>query len=298
MDLSVVIPTRDRRERLLETLDALDQQELRGTAAEIVVVDDGSSDGTFQAVQDRKPGLPVRVLRQQRLGASAARNMAIKSARGAVILLLGDDTSPAQRDLVASHLELHRSNPDPHYAVLGRIEWAVHIKRTTFIRWLDSEGFQFPYQRMGAGPVDIASHLYSSHTSAKRATLLDVGGFDVRLPFLGEDTELGIRLGHQGVWLDYHPELLVHHDHPQTLQAVVRRMGVAGEAARFIHERWPEDAPEAMLRPQRRWLAYRLAAPAASALLPAPLPRRVRERAWTAILISAYARGYKGKPER
>jgi glycogen synthase len=294
--LSVVIPTRDRLQRLLRTLDALDDQELDGTSAEIVVADDGSSDGTPAAVDGRRGTIPTRVLRQQRSGASSARNAAIQAARGSLILLLGDDTPPAHRDLLAAHIALHRENADPAYAVLGRIDWGPQVERTPFVRWLDREGFQFPYQRLRPGTVDMASHFYSSHASAKRATLLDVGGFDAGLPFLGEDTELGIRLARRGVSLDYHPELLVHHDHPQTVSAFARRMELAGEAAKVIRERWPADAPQEMLRPQRRWRAYRLMAAAAGPVLRVPLPRPARERIWTAILIGAYARGYARKP--
>jgi glycosyltransferase involved in cell wall biosynthesis len=189
LDLSVVIPTRNRRARLLSTLAALDAQALEGDRAEIIVVDDGSDDGTAAAVSIRSSTLPTRVLTGPRSGASAARNRGIAAATGSAIALLGDDTAPADRGLLAGHIALHRSESDPLYAVLGRIAWAPAIE-TPFMRWTETAGFHVSFDRIRPGIVPTAVYLYSSHTSIKRSTLLDVGGFDESFPF-GEDTELG-----------------------------------------------------------------------------------------------------------
>src|SRR3954453_7918308 len=292
MDLSIVIPTRDRRERLLATLAALDRQQLDGVHAEVLVVDNGSSDGTAEALRSRAAALPVTVLDEQREGASFARNRALHEARAPVVVLLGDDMVPEGDDLLSGHAALHRAHPEPAYGVLGQVRWAEPVD--PFMRWLETAGFQFSFDHIAAGRVDPAAYLYSSHASLKTQTLRDAGGFDgERFPYLMEDTELGIRLRRRGFLLDYRPELVVRHHHPQTLDGFAARMEVIGAAARRLRERYPEEAPEQITAPLGKAPLYAPAAVVGRALLSAGVRGRLRERAWTAVLMAAYVRGWR-----
>lgn len=291
MRLSVIIPTRDRRERLLATLDALDRQRLPGgVEAEVVVCDNGSRDGTALALARRRRGtLPVTVLARPDGGASHARNAALRAARGEIVLLLGDDMVPAGDELLAAHAALHDARPEEGYAVLGRIAWA---EADDFMRWTERAGLQFSFDRLAAGPVDPARYLYSSHASLKRP-LLCAEPFDERFPFLGEDIELGIRLARRGVELDYRPELLVHHHHRQDVDAFAGRMRAIGAAARRLRAVHPADAPAELTGPSAKWALYPVAAPVGRALLRAGARGRLRDKAWTAIVMRAYARGWR-----
>ena len=292
MDLSILIPTRDRRERLLATLDALDRQWLDGAQAEVVVVDNGSSDGTAEALGERSGTLPATVLSEPREGASFARNRALEHARAPVVLLLGDDMVPAGDGLLAGHIALHRAHPEPAYGVLGQVRWAEPVD--PFMRWLEAAGFQFSFDHIAAGPVDPAAFLYSSHTSLKADALRDAGGFDgERFPYLMEDTELGIRLRRRGLRMDYRPELLMHHHHPQTLDGYARRMEAIGAAARRLRELYPGEAPEQITAPGFKGPLYAPAAVVGRALLAAGARGRLRERAWGAILMACYVRGWR-----
>ena len=291
MDLSIVIPTRDRRERLLATLDALDRQRLDGARVEVVVADNGSSDGTPEALRARRGALPVTALSEPREGASFARNRALDHARAPVVLLLGDDMVPAGDGLLAGHVALHREHAEPGFAVLGQVRWAEPVD--PFMRWLETAGFQFSFDHIAAGPVDPAAFLYSSHASLSTRALRDAGGFDgERFPYLMEDTELGIRLRRRSLRLEYHPELVVRHHHPQTLDGYARRMEAIGAAARRLRERYPDEAPAQITAPGRKGKIYGPAALAGRALLAAGARGRLRERAWGAILMAAYTRGW------
>jgi glycosyltransferase involved in cell wall biosynthesis len=292
MMVSVVIPTRDRRDRLLATLDALDAQRLSaGVEAEVVVCDNGSRDGTAIAVASRRRGaLPVTLVSRAEGGASHARNAALEVACGDVALLLGDDMVPARDDLLDAHARLHGERPEDGYAVLGRIAWA---RPTDFMRWTERAGLQFSFDDLQPGPVDPARYLYSSHASLKLAVLRDAG-FDERFPFLGEDIELGIRLSRQGLILDYRPDLLVHHHHQQDVEGFAGRMEAIGAASRRLCEVHPRDAPAELTRPNAKWALYPFAAPVGRALLRAGARGRTRDRAWTAIVMRAYARGWRG----
>jgi glycosyltransferase involved in cell wall biosynthesis len=292
MDISILIPTRNRRDRLLATLDALDRQRLDGAQAELVVVDNGSRDGTLDVLKERRGKLPLMGMDEPRKGASFARNRALPLVRGPVVLLLGDDMIPQDDGLIAGHLALHREHPEPGYGVLGQVRWAEPVD--PFMRWLEEAGFQFSFDRIQAGPVDPAAYLYSSHASFKTQTLRDAGGFDAeRFPYVMEGTELGIRLRRRGFQLEYRPELQVRHHHPQTLRGFARRMRVNGAAARRLRALYPEEAPEQVREPGTKGPLYAPAAIAGRLLLAAGARGRLRERAWTAVLMAAYARGWR-----
>jgi GT2 family glycosyltransferase len=296
MDISILIPTRNRRDRLLATLDALDRQRLDGARAELVVVDNGSRDGTLDVLKERRGKLQLMGMEESRKGASFARNRALPLVRAPVVLLLADDMVPQDDGLIAGHLALHREHPEPGYGVLGQVRWAEPVD--PFQRWLEEAGFRFSFDHIEAGSVDPAAYLYSSHASLKTETLREVGGFDAeRFPYLMEDTELGIRLRRRGFQLDYRPELLVRHHHPQTPRGFARRMRVNGAAARRLHALYPEEAPEQLSEPGAKGPLYAPAAIAARLLLAAGARGRLRERAWKAVLTAAYARGWRSARE-
>ncbi|HRA34628.1 MAG TPA: glycosyltransferase [Acidimicrobiales bacterium] len=105
--VSVVVPAYDAGHRLIEALDSVAAQDPVGPL-EVVVVDDGSTDGSITAARDRHPDLVV--LHQERLGPAAARNAGIARARGDFVALLdSDDRWPSHKlRIQVDHL---RRNP-------------------------------------------------------------------------------------------------------------------------------------------------------------------------------------------
>jgi hypothetical protein len=86
---------------------------------------------------------------------------------------------------------------------------------------------------------------------------------------------------------------VVRHHHPQTLDGFARRMEAIGAAARRLRERYPEEAPEQITAPGNKAPLYAPAAVVGRALLSAGVRGRLRERAWTAVLMAAYVRGWR-----
>ncbi|MBI3998716.1 MAG: glycosyltransferase family 2 protein, partial [Armatimonadetes bacterium] len=121
-DLSVVIPTLNRREVLKRVLDALAHQTYPADRYEVVVVDDGSTDGTQDVVEAAgRTGPPaVRYVRQTpgKRGPASANNLGIKAAQGEWILFLNDDVV-ADPHLVEEHVRFHRAYGD--IIVQGRV---------------------------------------------------------------------------------------------------------------------------------------------------------------------------------
>src|SRR5262249_40164696 len=87
---TVVIATHNRRELLARSLAALAEQTVPPASLDVVVVDDGSADGTSEWLGTLRPPFTLRSFRQTNQGPAAARNRGIEAARGAVILFLDD----------------------------------------------------------------------------------------------------------------------------------------------------------------------------------------------------------------
>ncbi|MFJ3493762.1 glycosyltransferase family 2 protein [Streptomyces sp. NPDC086091] len=105
-DLSVVIPTRDKAASLRLVLACLARQDL-ARPWEIVVVDDGCSDGTPALLAQAAGRLPLRTVPGPCAGRAAARNTGAAAARGPVLLFLDDDIllpPPALAAHAAAHL--------------------------------------------------------------------------------------------------------------------------------------------------------------------------------------------------
>jgi glycosyltransferase involved in cell wall biosynthesis len=299
--VSVVIPTKDRSDALARTLAALESQVV-SDELEAIIVDNGSSDGTVAMVSElaARSKLPIELIEHREGGPAAARNTGAAASGGEILLLLGDDTEPADEGLVEAHAALHATNPQDSYAVLGRISWSPRSPVTPYMHWLENGGPQFHFAGLAPGPVDAASYFYSSHVSLKRSIFERLGGFNVRFPSAAvEDTELGVRLADGGLELDYHPELLVLHDHPTTPEQSLRRAVTVGRSAALYNQLRP-DRPHGKIKPPRgaAWTGVRLASPF---LLPAsrlPAPQFLREKLWLALNRAGYARGYRlGPPE-
>ena len=92
--ISVIIPTFNRRALLRECIDSLSRQVCGPGLFEIIVVDDGSTDGTGEYVRsiERPEGLPEIVYRHQaNRGVAAARNHGAREARGEILCFPDDD---------------------------------------------------------------------------------------------------------------------------------------------------------------------------------------------------------------
>ena len=84
---SVIIPTRERAEKLRTCLQSLVQQSLDHDLFEVIIVDDGGQTPLDELVSDFTPALQVRLLRQENSGPAAARNSAANVAKGEILLM-------------------------------------------------------------------------------------------------------------------------------------------------------------------------------------------------------------------
>lgn len=241
-EFSVVIPTHNRLEVLSEVLQNLELQE-GGPPFEIVVVDDGSTDGTADWLRSRTFRVPVRILVQENHGPAAARNTGVAAASGRWVAFLGDDTVPSAGWL-ATHREAHRKRgDDPHLAVIGYTGWHRRMQLTPFLRYINEHGLQFGYALIRDKEDVPFNFLYTSNLSLPRDLLL-AEPFDLRFPYAAwEDIELSYRLKKRGLRIVYEPAATVAHDHPTDFARFCKRQEKAGYCAVVFYRLHPEMGP-------------------------------------------------------
>ena len=219
---------------------ALLDQTLPRHRYEIVVVDDGSSDGTGGTVASVASiaSADIRYFRQEKnKGPAAARNVGIDNARGRVILFIGDDVV-ATLDLLEEHLTWHERFPDRNVAVLGYTTWSTDIPVTPFMRWLEDGGPQFKYSTI-VDPFNVPwTFFYTSNISAKTSFLLGAGAFDEDFPYAAyEDLELGYRLSRKGLRIVYNRQAVGFHHHYTTIEDALARMVRVGVSRRIFERK-------------------------------------------------------------
>jgi glycosyltransferase involved in cell wall biosynthesis len=209
VEVSVVIPTRNRAEDLKACVRALAAQDFPRESYEVLVCDDGSEEDIGEVVAEfQRGGFKVRHLRQEAKGPAAARNLGIRRSNGAIVAMTDSDTLP-DRLWLRKLREAFANNPDA-VAVEGRVYAA-------------NEG---EFDPLGEGPSNKSGGVYLTCNCAyRRDVLLQIGGFDESFPYPAyEDTELAARARQIGriVW---EPEaVVVHPQRPLTLRAVLKKL--------------------------------------------------------------------------
>lgn len=194
---SVVIVTYNDRERLIDCLSSLDGQTAGAAPVEVVVVDDGSTDGTAGAVREFFPR--VRLINKQNEGADLSRNLGIEESAGDIIAFIDSDcVAPGTwlEDLVRA-LE-----GDPSAVVGGRV-----VHRGPFLRRVVGIADFGEYQGLRRREVRC---LPTCNLGLARSTL---GGvvFDSRLADAGGDTLFTETLRRAGTTLIFEPRVVVEH---------------------------------------------------------------------------------------
>jgi glycosyltransferase involved in cell wall biosynthesis len=196
-DVSIVVPTRNRADRLPALLQALVAQEVHGIPYEILIVDSASTDGTAAMVAAHAHPL-IRYLYEAQPGASNARNAGVREAGAEVIAFLDDDLMPT-RDWLRRVTETMDAHPEVD-CVGGRIEpeWP-----DTPPAWLTPSNYAplaLQYGRGGRQPLNAANAsgcLVAANFVCRRKVLHEVGGFSPAF-LRDEDRELNLRLWRAG----------------------------------------------------------------------------------------------------
>jgi GT2 family glycosyltransferase len=208
MKLSIVIPTYNRLEQLKKVLHGLEEQTQSCDEFEVLVVSDGSTDGTDDFLRSVVPCLQLRPFFQPNQGVAAARNLGIAQATGEIILFLDDDVFPLPR-LIEEHLRFHDVHGDDT-VVIGPMLAPPDYEPSPWVRW-ELEKLAEQYDDMTSGKWDpTPRQFYTGNSSLARHHLLESGGFDPNYR-RAEDVELAYRLAQRGLKFFFNPRAVGYH---------------------------------------------------------------------------------------
>ena len=227
--LSIIVCSRDRAPALSRCLDALPAVAMRDADAELVVVDNGSTDGTAERIAAfaARATFPVQAVHEPTPGLSRARNAGLRAATGSVLAFTDDDCCVAED---FPQLAAHVFDGAPFRYCGGRIL----LPDPTDARYcyLDSEQRRlFP-----PGSALLPGQIQGSNMLVHREVVLRIGGFDPLLgagtAFRAEDIDYLARASAAGFGGAYVPELVVHHHHGRKPGPELRALQRANDVAR------------------------------------------------------------------
>ncbi len=245
MDFSIIIPTYNRRAILAKCLGALERQEPGSYGSyEVVVVDDGSTDGTVEWLRAMPLQVPrFQLLTQNHQGPAAARNLGVTHAAGSVIVFIDSDL------VVVEHFLATHARVLQQHGVTGDPQNPNEAKVFTYGRVINTHNFEDPASEtfkptdfsaafFATGNVAIARHWLEQAAESER------GPFDERFQLYGwEDLELGVRLKQVGLKLVKAPEAAGYHWHPpfsrEQLPTLIERERQRGRMGILFFQKHP-----------------------------------------------------------
>jgi GT2 family glycosyltransferase len=223
--ISVVVCTYNGSSTIRDTLDALEY--LDYPDYEVIVVDDGSTDHTAKIAA----GYPVRLIRTENRGLSAARNTGMEAATGSIVAYTDDDAYPdehwlkylAWTFLTTSYVGVGGPNIPPPGD--GKIAESV--------------------AHAPGGPIHVlisaheAEHIPGCNCAFRREALQAVGGFDPIFRSAGDDVDLCWRLMERGWKIGFQPAAMVWHHRRNSLRTYWKQQKGYGKAEALLERKWP-----------------------------------------------------------
>lgn len=195
---------------------------------EVIVVDDGSADGTGDIALRHG----VQVLRTPNRGLSHARNLALEAATGEIVAYIDDDASPDPHWLAylatAFSNSGHAGVGGPNLPPLGDGLIAHCVANAP------------------GGPVHVllsdeeAEHIPGCNMAFRRSALQSIGGFDTQFRVAGDDVDICWRLQEQGWTLGFSPAAVVWHRRRPSIKAYWKQQIGYGKAEALLERKWPE----------------------------------------------------------
>ncbi|HTY21532.1 MAG TPA: glycosyltransferase [Desulfomonilaceae bacterium] len=228
--VSVIVPVYNCRETILKCLNSL--VALEHPSFEVIIVDDGSTDGTAEICEAFSQ---IRLIKLSRGGPSRARNTGISQAQGELIAFTDGDCVVDKRWLT----ELESAFDGPEIVGVGGDQRSPDDETMMGSRiqeFLKQIGFMTGYIKT-ASIMQETEHNPSCNAMYRKAVLEEVGGFDEAL-FPGEDVELDLKLRRRGWRLIYNPAAVVSHYRPKNYTDFAAMMRRYGASQRYLVKKY------------------------------------------------------------
>lgn len=214
--VSIIIPTFNGLDLLKQNLPAVlkAQENKLNEIREIIIIDDGSTDGTDLFLRENYPLVKLLKHKKNR-GFSSSINTGVRFSKGSVIILLNNDVIP-DYDFLESILPLFE-NPE----VFGV---SLHEKGFGWAKGKFADGFIIHEGAKEDNLVHETFWINGGSGVFKRKYFIKLGGMDEKLfsPFYWEDLDISYRAMKRGYKLYWHPRGNVVHQHESTVKKLNR----------------------------------------------------------------------------
>jgi len=227
MDVSVVVPVFNGGDKIQRCISSLKRQRTQKTF-EIIIVDDGSTDGSLQSIAD--PG--IRVIKKANQGPAAARNLGVEESRGEVVLFTDSDCEPLENWIEEMVRPL--SNPG-----ISGVKGCYLTRQKEIVPLFVQLEYEHRYDRMKRDRYIDFIDTYSAGFVKK--DFLAVGKYDSSFPTPSvEDQEFSFRMWEKGHRMVFNPDAKVHHTHPESLWGYMRKKFRIGFWKALVLRKHPE----------------------------------------------------------
>ena len=237
-NISVVVPTYQRRARVMTLIESFRHQTFRARDYEVVVCVNGSTDGTVEALEAAVTDHALRVVLETRPGRSAALNAGIRASRGELVVLLDDDMEPVP-EFLAMHWSAHLGRD--RIGVMGAVPVAVEPAAPSSTRYIAGKFNRHLANLARPEYRVLLTDFFSGNFSIRRQVLHEAGGFDEDFQIYGnEDLELSFRLAKSGVAIEYSATALAIQRNDKAFAALVEDSIAEGRTAVVFAGKHPD----------------------------------------------------------
>jgi glycosyltransferase involved in cell wall biosynthesis len=210
MKVSVIIPTYNGANKILEALRGLEVQ--NSMPDEVIVVIDGSTDGTVDLLGKTQLNLPnLKIIEQVNSGRARVRNRGAEDASGDLLVFLDDDMLIPQQWLSA-HIEHHRNIDNS--ILCGKLEATTEGHQSEFIvfeKWQNNK-WNKNISEEREDVIQLSSpYLTAGNFSISKTLFFSLGKFDVRLND-AEDYDLSVRAFKHNYSIYFSPKAFAYHN--------------------------------------------------------------------------------------
>ncbi len=223
IEVSIVVPTYNQKELLAGCLHALVNQEFPAGSYEVIIIDDGSTDGTGELVRRMQSKVSLNYFRQENKGPGSARNLGISKANGSIIGFTDTDCVPG-RNWIKSAL--------PYFSN----EQVAGVEGKTIIK---NPGENTPFSHQAENIK--GGNFMTCNIFYRKNTLGETGGFDERYKLaIREDSDLAFTVLERGGRIVFAPEAVVAH--PAINTGYSKHLKKAGEGFydALLYKKHPE----------------------------------------------------------
>jgi glycosyltransferase involved in cell wall biosynthesis len=219
---SVIVPTYNRVALLERTLASLFGQSYADL--EIIVVNDGSSDGTDAYLATLASKGRITYISQANSGPSVARKAGLRAARGEIVAFTDDDCVPPEDWLTRIAARLS----DPAVAGVGGGTVTGHPGSICAVT---NDLINNYFKSVLNGRAGVAPYLTSNNVAYRKSALERAGGHDPRFQMGAEDRDLDYRITLQGGSIVYDPSIIVYHYNDADLAGFARHQFRQGKGS-------------------------------------------------------------------